>query len=332
MAKDINMLVYAPHSFEVIDVRPIGSASLVQTRTRQGGSNGYRNTISLGGGLFASWASVQRAEPMDEEYDSNGSIKINLRIDGDSVISGKNHGPYAVTPMMCSALLQPKGRSKFERFEAGAHEKSVTISATREHLVEELGLSADSFDGALHAFLLGQPYEFTFLKADFNIALKQAADAFFDPDDGHFSLGLLLRSRAHDILRLFFEQMQIDHKHERRFRQPELDMIEKVKTLLIKSLDATLSTTEIATKVGSSASRLTRLFKAVEGRTISEYVTARRMARALDLMREGQLTITQIAFEVGYEHSANFSTAFRRHYGMTPRQAMQGIKSPQLDQ
>lgn len=331
MAKDINMLVYAPHSFEVIDVRPIGSASLVQTRTRAGGSNGFRNTISLGGGLFASWASVQRAEPTDEEYDSNGSIKINLRIDGDSVISGKNHGPYAVTPMMCSALLQPKGRSKFERFEAGAHEKSVTISATREHLVEELGLSPDSFDGPLHAFLLGQPYEFTFMKADFNIALKQAADAFFDPDDSPFSLGLLLRSRAHDILRLFFDQMRIDQRQERRFRQPELDMIEKVKTLLTKSLDATLSTAEIATKVGSSASRLTRLFKAVEGRTISEYVTARRMARALDLMQEGQLTITQIAFEVGYEHSANFSTAFRRHYGMTPRQAMQGIKLPQID-
>ena len=126
--------------------------------------------------------------------------------------------------------------------------------------------------------------------------------------------------------------MQIDHKQERRFRQPEFDVIEKVKTLLTKNLDATLSTAEIATKVGSSASRLTRLFKAVEGRTISEYIAARRMARALDLMQEGRLTITQIAFEVGYEHSANFSTAFRRHYGMTPRQAMQGIKLPQIDQ
>lgn len=332
MAKDINMLVYAPHSFEVVDVRPIGAASLVQTRTRQGGSNGFRNTISLGGGLFASWASVQRAAPVDEEYDSNGSIKINLRIDGDSVISGKNHGPYAVTPMMCSALLQPRGRSKFERFEAGAHEKSVTISATREHLVEELGLSADSFDGALHAFLVGQPYEFTFLKADFNIALKQAADAFFDPDEDPFALGLLLRSRAHDILRLFFEQMQTGKAQARGFRQPELDMIEHVKALLTENLDMSFSTAEIATKVGSSASRLTRLFKAVEGRTVSEFIAARRMARALDLMQEGRLTITQIAFEVGYEHSANFSTAFRRHYGMTPRQAMQGIKLPGTDQ
>ena len=68
-----------------------------------------------------------------------------------------------------------------------------------------------------------------------------------------------------------------------------------------------------------------RLFKAVDGRTIGEFVTAMRMARALELMQERRLSITQIAFEVGYEHSANFSTAFRRHYGMTPRQAMHGI-------
>lgn len=39
-------------------------------------------------------------------------------------------------------------------------------------------------------------------------------------------------------------------------------------------------------------------------------------------MRERRLSVTQIAYEVGYEHPANFSTAFRRHFGLLPRDVM----------
>lgn len=326
MEQEINMLVFAPHSFDVVDVRPIGSASLVQTRTRQEGVEGFRNTIRLEAGLFASWASVHRLTSVEECYDSNGGIKINLRIAGESVISGKKHGPFEISSMMCSALLQPAGRLKFERFKADAHETSVTISATRTYLVDELGLSPKDFDGALRAFLEGKSYEFTLLKTEFTIKMKQIAETFFETDSKPFSLGLQMRARAHDILRLFFEGISADLASPVQFRPQELKMIDEVKRMLEMELSETLLLADTATAVGSSPSRLTRLFKAVEGRTISEHLAARRMARALELMQERRLSITQIAFEVGYEHSANFSTAFRRHYGMTPRQATRGIK------
>jgi AraC-like DNA-binding protein len=43
------------------------------------------------------------------------------------------------------------------------------------------------------------------------------------------------------------------------------------------------------------------------------------MERAMVMIRSGRLPITQIALEVGYDHPANFSTAFRRHFGVAPR-------------
>jgi transcriptional regulator GlxA family with amidase domain len=49
-----------------------------------------------------------------------------------------------------------------------------------------------------------------------------------------------------------------------------------------------------------------------------EYVGKARLGRARGLLEGGALSITQMALEVGYGHAANFSTAFKRHFGITP--------------
>ena len=224
-----------------------------------------------------------------------------------------------------AALLQPLGEGKVELFAAGTREKSVTISCTRDHLSGELGFLPERFSGPVAAFLSGSSYSFAFLRADMTLEMKLAAEAFFDPIADPFALRLHLLSRAHDILRLFFEQTALQDSTGARFRPGEIELVERTKTRVVARLDQIPPTAHLATELGTSSSRLMRLFKAVDGRTIGEFVTAMRMARALELMQERRLSITQIAFEVGYEHSANFSTAFRRHYGMTPRQAMHGI-------
>ncbi|WP_309243368.1 helix-turn-helix transcriptional regulator [Caballeronia sp. CLC5] len=81
----------------------------------------------------------------------------------------------------------------------------------------------------------------------------------------------------------------------------------------------------MARQAGMSLSKLSKLFKAVEGKTMMEYLLMVRMRRALDLMREGDLSITQISYEVGYEYPANFSTAFRRFFGTSPREALSQV-------
>ena len=45
------------------------------------------------------------------------------------------------------------------------------------------------------------------------------------------------------------------------------------------------------------------------------------LARARLLLAQGRLSVTQIALDVGYAHAANFSTAFKRRFGMSPSAA-----------
>lgn len=43
------------------------------------------------------------------------------------------------------------------------------------------------------------------------------------------------------------------------------------------------------------------------------------MQHALTLLRERRLAVVRIAESVGYSHQTSFATAFRRHFGMRPR-------------
>nr|WP_255592845.1 helix-turn-helix transcriptional regulator [Bordetella sp. BOR01] len=96
-------------------------------------------------------------------------------------------------------------------------------------------------------------------------------------------------------------------------------MADRVAARLADTFRDPPSVRELAGQAGVSVSKLSRTFKAVHGATLSEYLLSIRMRHAMVLIRAAQLPVTQVAFEVGYDHAGNFSTAFRRHYGVSPR-------------
>ena len=51
------------------------------------------------------------------------------------------------------------------------------------------------------------------------------------------------------------------------------------------------------------------------------------MEYAKRMLEGSEESITEIAFEVGYEYSSNFTTAFKRHFGITPKAARQAARS-----
>jgi AraC-like DNA-binding protein len=55
-----------------------------------------------------------------------------------------------------------------------------------------------------------------------------------------------------------------------------------------------------------------------DGETFLELSKRVRSERACALLREGRLPVTQVAYQLGYRDSANFTRAFRRENGMTP--------------
>lgn len=75
----------------------------------------------------------------------------------------------------------------------------------------------------------------------------------------------------------------------------------------------------LARSVASSRASLARRFHEAVGTPPIAYLTQWRLALAADLMTDPTLTLSAISQQVGYASPFSFSTAFKKHYGVSPR-------------
>ena len=74
----------------------------------------------------------------------------------------------------------------------------------------------------------------------------------------------------------------------------------------------------VADYAGISASYLSYSFKQKTGISFKDYVHNYKMQQSVKKLLNSQLTITQIAFGLGYNDTVNFSRVFKKDFGITP--------------
>jgi AraC-like DNA-binding protein len=75
----------------------------------------------------------------------------------------------------------------------------------------------------------------------------------------------------------------------------------------------------LAAEVGVSRAALARRFTDLVGEPPMAFLTAWRLALASDLLLEPDATVGAVAHKIGYGSPFTFSTAFKRHYGVSPQ-------------
>ena len=83
----------------------------------------------------------------------------------------------------------------------------------------------------------------------------------------------------------------------------------------------------LAARAAVSRATLARRFGDLVGQSPMAYLADWRLARAADLLNDTTGTVEQIAREVGYVSPFAFSTAFKKRYGVAPRQFRAGAAS-----
>jgi AraC-like DNA-binding protein len=84
-------------------------------------------------------------------------------------------------------------------------------------------------------------------------------------------------------------------------------------------LDAKLRLPEIARVVQLSPCHFARQFKQASGFSPHQFVVRRRIMRGAELLVSTQLSLGDIALEIGCSDQSHFTTLFRKMTGMTPR-------------
>ncbi|WP_090688698.1 response regulator transcription factor [Paraburkholderia phenazinium] len=87
---------------------------------------------------------------------------------------------------------------------------------------------------------------------------------------------------------------------------------------------------QLARLVGTNEKRLSRAFRDNLGRTVFEYLRDERLRIAQRLLSGTPLSISSIADEIGFSSAANFATAFRERFGVTPSTYREELRSQDL--
>ena len=74
----------------------------------------------------------------------------------------------------------------------------------------------------------------------------------------------------------------------------------------------------LAEKLEHEYTSLSRLFSQVEGITIEKFITRQKIERVKEFLFYDQLSLSEIAFKLGYSSAAYLSSQFKKETGMTP--------------
>ena len=102
-------------------------------------------------------------------------------------------------------------------------------------------------------------------------------------------------------------------------------LVEKIKSLLIEYVQQKLTEPSklniseyLKNKLHYDYNYLSNLFSSISGVTIEHYVIQLKIEKVKELLFYNELTLSEIAFEMGYSSVAHLSNQFKKETGLTP--------------
>lgn len=131
---------------------------------------------------------------------------------------------------------------------------------------------------------------------------------------GHLQQEVRVLGLVHGVV----EQLVGEPTEPVRQRPHHQRLVQRAQELLHSGEADGWSLEQIASAVGASASTLQRQFQAAQGMSLFAWQRQRKLQQAHVALQSG-VSISEAAWQAGYSSTANFTTAFRRQFGMTPQ-------------
>lgn len=103
-------------------------------------------------------------------------------------------------------------------------------------------------------------------------------------------------------------------------RDPEI--IKKLRAILDANLgNERFGVQELAKEAGLSRSSLHRKVHAYNGNSTTHFIREYRLQKAMELLQKEDLTVSEVAYQVGFSSPTYFNTCFKEYYGYPPGEA-----------
>ena len=139
----------------------------------------------------------------------------------------------------------------------------------------------------------------------------------------------LLKIRIKNILenrkklrKYFFKEVNIPSnlsKEKYKVLDQEKIFIDKLESIILEHISNNdIDVNIVSNSIEMNRSALSRKLKAISGLTINKFIIRVKLNKALELIKEGDLTISQASYEVGYNDIKHFRKQFKEQFGEVP--------------
>ncbi|MFD1768839.1 helix-turn-helix transcriptional regulator [Sphingobacterium suaedae] len=103
------------------------------------------------------------------------------------------------------------------------------------------------------------------------------------------------------------------------WKASDIQKLQKIKAFLGQNAEHFYTIEQLSKEYAINVYKLKKGFKDLFGMGVFEYTAVVRMETALELIKNTELSLKEIAFQVGYSAPSSFTVAFKRHFGRSPR-------------
>lgn len=132
---------------------------------------------------------------------------------------------------------------------------------------------------------------------------------------------LFLIGKLYELFTLYFSEIENENEHCPFLNdEKESKQIKEIKDYLVADYKNPPTIKQLCEKFSISEYHLKEGFKEIYGTTIYGYLLDKKLEYALHKLEEKKQKVKDISFEIGYENPSHFISAFKKKYGVTPKQ------------
>ncbi|MEH2084957.1 MAG: AraC family transcriptional regulator [Nostoc sp.] len=219
----------------------------------------------------------------------------------------------------CSTGMAVKGENEFSQ----GRQLFVGVHLQPELLQSFIGNSSGELPKALQ-HLVREPEQPLYFRSNLITPMMQykVQDILHCPYQGMIKR-IYLESKVLELLTLLLMEeagIQIESRTPKPLKSGTLERILYARDLLLQRLDNPPSTAELARLVKLNEYTLKRGFVKVFGKPLFAYLHDYRLEQARQLLETGEMKVSEVAQKIGFASRNYFAAAFRKKFGINPKQ------------
>ncbi|HTE12422.1 MAG TPA: AraC family transcriptional regulator, partial [Chitinophagaceae bacterium] len=236
---------------------------------------------------------------------------VNVDIDNDRY---QVNNSFFSTALLTSSLFD----ANYE-LATGTSASGINILLDNQWLTNYLGV--DSKSGLLHKYLSLKASRITAEPLDMEYK-KLIRDLIEQVNSSEQFKQIIIENRIMLLIERFFMRMAVKMETgtpDIKLSREDINRVMEIESMITRDVFRPAPyIPELAKMVNISETKLKNNFKTVYGMPIYQYFQKARMRAARDTLETNKYSVKQVAIELGYTNLSNFSTAFRKEFGILP--------------